>query len=286
MGGLVPSGRCYGSDNGRGGRFQAPQREWFAAPPSVLTMLWILRSFKERGDPDRPQIVSESPRSKAVLERAKQLADNGREDAPAIGELRVLARSRRRTLRQAERASRFNGYHQELRQANLTNRLLKAAVAGAQTPTGLTAGEAERIGAIETFRELSRPAQWTFLVNAEPSLQRLEADVRKGRFGKVTRPPDGRLRRGTRTHETVDGVRMVKVTLSCSDPLPTPDESRLIKQLAHAQMQLTSELEALVGPRSGQRDPVLASQQALETAERHLRRPPAAELADPETPLT
>jgi hypothetical protein len=253
--------------------------------PSLLAMLWIIRNVKKRGDPDRPQVVSESPRSKAVLERTKQLADDGREDASAISELRALAHGRRRTLRQAERASRFMGYHHELRQANLTNRLLKAAAAGEQRPTALTAGEEERIGAIETFRNLSRAEQWAFLVEAEPALHNLETDVRSGRFGKVTRPPDGLLRRGTRTHETVDGERMVKVTLSSSDPPPTPQESRLLKELAHAHMQLTNELQLLVGPRSRQLDPVLASQHALETAERHLRRPPAKETANSETPL-
>jgi hypothetical protein len=243
--------------------------------PSLLAVLWIFRSFKKRGDPDRPQIVSESPRSKSVLERAKQLAGDGREDAPAITELRALARSRRRTLRQAERASRFMGYHHELRQANLTNRLLKAAVARAHTPTALTASEEERIGAIETFKDLSRIEQWAFLVDAEPALHKLETDVRSGRFGKVTRPPDGLMRRGTRTHEIVDGKRVVKVTLSSSDPPPTPQESRLLRELAHAHRQLTNELQSLIGPRSTQLDPVLASQQALDTAERYLRRSPA-----------
>jgi hypothetical protein len=254
--------------------------------PSLLAVLWIIRRFKKRGDPDRPQIVSQSRQSKAVLERARQLAGEGREDAPAVTELRALARSRRKTLRQAERASRFLGYHQERRQANLTNRLLKAAVARAHTPTALTAGEEEHIAAIEAFKALSRTAQWAFLVEAEPALHNLETDVRGGRFGEVTRPPDGLLRRGTRTHETVDGERMVKVTLSSPDPPYTPEESRLLNELTRAHTLLTNELESLVGPRSRQLDPVLASQQALDTAERHLRRPPAKEAANSETPLT
>lgn len=254
--------------------------------PSLLVMLWIIRRFKKRGDPDRPQIVSQSSQSKAVLKRARQLAGEGREDAPAVTELRALARGRGRTLRQAETASRFLGYHHERGQANLTNRLLKAAAEGEQIPAALTAGEEERIGAIEAFKDLSRTEQWAFLVDAEPALHKLETDVRGGRFGKVARSPDGLLRRGTRTHETVDGERVVKVTLSSSDPPPTPEESRLLEELEHAHTLLTNELERLVGPRSRQLDSVLASQQALDAAERHLRRPPAKEAANSEAPLT
>jgi hypothetical protein len=189
-------------------------------------------------------------------------------------------------LRQAEAASRFLGYHHERRQANLTNRLLKAAAAGEQIPTPLTAGEEERIAAIEAFKDLPRTEQWALLVDAEPALHNLETDVRGGRFGEVTRRPDGLSRRGTRTHETVDGERVVKVTLSSSDPPYTPEESRLLKERGHAHTLLTNELDSLVGPRSGQRDPALASQQALDTAERHLRRPPAKEAANSEAPST
>jgi hypothetical protein len=261
------------------------RRDGSLSLPSVLVMLWIFRRLKRRGDPDRPEIVSQSPQSKAVLERARELAGEGREDAGAVAELRALARRRRRTLRQAETASRFLGYHHERRQASLTNRLLQAAAAGEQTPTALTAAEEQRIGAIEAFKGLPRSEQWAFLLDAEPVLRILEKDARGGRFGNVTRPPDGLLRRGTRTHEIVDGQRMVKVTLSSSDPPPTADETRLVEELANARTLLTGKLESHIGPRSNQRDPVLASQEALDTARRQLTEPPGKERANAEAPL-
>jgi hypothetical protein len=178
------------------------------------------------------------------------------------------------------------GYHRELRQASLTNRLLRAAVAREQRAPTLTTGEDERIKAIETFEQLSRSERWAFLVNAQPALHKLEADVRDGRFGEVTPPDDLLRRRGKREYVTVDGERRVRVTLSSSDPPYTPEETQLLTELAHATMRLTRELQALIGPRSGQHDPVLASQQAFDTAERHLRRPPAKETAISEATLT
>jgi hypothetical protein len=137
--------------------------------PSLLVLLWMFRRFRGR-DPNRPQITSLNPRSKAVLERAKQLAGEGREDARAVTELGALASGRRRTVRQAEKASRFMGYHRELRVPNLTNRLLKAAVAGERTPRAPTAADDERIAAIETFNELAKDEQWAFLVQTQPAL--------------------------------------------------------------------------------------------------------------------
>jgi hypothetical protein len=240
--------------------------------PSLLATLWLFRHLKDRDDPDRPQIVSLNPKSKAALERAKQLAGEGREDARAISELRTLTRDRRRTLRQAEKASRCMGYHRELRSANLTNRLLRAALIRDPIPKPPTTRDDEHIAAIEAFNKLARSAQWMFLVGAQPALGRLETDVRSGRFGEIAMDPDDTPRRGTRTQEIVDGERKVKMTLSSFDPPRTPAQTQRLNQLAHARMQLTRELQSLIGPRSEQHDPVLASQQALDTAERYLRR--------------
>jgi hypothetical protein len=153
---------------------------------SLLVVLWMFRRFRGR-DPDRPLIISLNPRSKAVLERAKQVAGEGREDERAVAALQALASGRRRALRQAEKASRSMGYHRELRAANLTNRLLKAAVAREQTPKAPTASDEERIASIETFKELAKDEQWAFLVQAQPALDELEADVRTGRFGELRR---------------------------------------------------------------------------------------------------
>jgi hypothetical protein len=259
------------------------RRDGSLSAPSLLIVLGMLRRFKGR-DPDRPQIVSHNPRSDAVLERANQLARQGREDAGAVADLTALARGRRRTLRQAEKASRFMGYHRELRVPNLTNRLLKAAVAREQTPQALTAHEDERIAAIEMFHELGKDEQWPFLIAAEPALGRLAADVDSGRFGELRMPPE-LSKTGVRTPVIVEGRRMERVTLSSSDPPYAPEEIQLLRKLSREQMRLTTELQSLVGPLSGQRDLVLVSQNAFDAADRHLRRHPT-EPGLSEVPLT
>ncbi len=238
---------------------------------SLLAFLWILGRAKRRQDPDRPQIVSVDRKSEAVLERARQLVSNGREDPHAVAELRALARDRRRTLRNAEHASRMMGHHYELRQANLANRLLQAALSRKSTPQATSASDAKRIDEIEAFKQLTRPEQWARLVEAQPALIDLEADVRSGRFGHVSLPHD-LVRSHADTYETSESGTTASPP-SATPRQPFSAEQRMkLRQFAHAHAQLTSSLEPLVGPRSEQSDPALASQCALEAAERHLNR--------------
>jgi len=159
--------------------------------PSLLVVLWIFRRAEKGTDRDRPEIVSTNAKSKAVLDCAKQLADEGREDQHAVAELRASASNRRRTLRQAERASRFMGSHHELSRANLANRLLKAALAREAVPSPPTVRDKARIEAVENFNRLARDQQWALLTQLQPALVELESDVRAGRFGEIT-TRDGR----------------------------------------------------------------------------------------------
>ncbi|MFI4977392.1 MAG: hypothetical protein ACHQC8_01750 [Solirubrobacterales bacterium] len=242
--------------------------------PSVLAVLWIFRRAEKDEDPDRPEIVSTNAKSGAVLDRAEQLAGEGREDERAVADLRATARNRRRTLRRAERASRFMGYHRELHRANLTNRLLKAAVAREALPSNPTAGDRERIEAVENFNRLDRDQQWAQLTQLRPALLAVETDVRSGRFRDITTRDDAFLKDRTTIQETADGERRQVVTFSSSDPPLTEEETQKLRQQGDGLDELMTQLEPLVGPSCGDESPLLGSQHALDIANAYLLRSP------------
>ncbi|MGD0454947.1 MAG: hypothetical protein ABSB69_15240 [Solirubrobacteraceae bacterium] len=243
--------------------------------PSLLVVLWIFRRAEKGTDRDRPEIVSTNTKSKAVLNRAKQLADEGREDKPAVTELRASASNRRRTLRQAERASRFMGYHHELSRANLANRLLKAALAREAVPAPPTARDKARIEAVENFNRLARDQQWALLTQLQPALPELESDVRAGRFGEITTRDYDFLKDRASIQETADGERRRMVTLTSSDPPPTEHQMQKLRQQGDGRQELMTQLRPLVGPSSGDDNPLLESQRALDIANAYLLRPPS-----------
>jgi hypothetical protein len=238
--------------------------------PSLLVVLWIFRRAKRGEDADRPEIVSTNAKSKVVLDRAKQLAREDRDDERAVTELRVLAGNKRRTLRQAERASRFMGYHHELAQSNLTNRLLKATLIRGSVPSPPTAEDKERIETVASFNRLPRIEQWAQLTRLQPALHALDADVRAGRFGDITSRDHDILKDRARSHETADGEHRRVVTLSSSDPPLDPNEMRRIQQAGHGQSELMKQLKPLVGPACANDDLLLSSQRALDIANAHL----------------
>lgn len=239
---------------------------------SVLAILWIFRRAKKGEDQDRPQIVSTNAKSKAVLDRAKQLARECRSDEQAVAELRTVAAERRRTLRQAERASRFNGYHHELAEANLANRLLKAALTREPVPPP-SKEDAERIAAVEALNKMSRSEQWAHLARLQPGLAELDADARAGRFGDLRSRDDDLVRGRSRTVETDEGELRRVVTLSSSDPPPTDEQTERIRRRGKALDELRKRLVLLVGPASEQGDLLLASQRAEDIATAYLARP-------------
>jgi hypothetical protein len=243
--------------------------------PSLLVVLWIFRRAEKGTDGDRPEIVSTNTKSKAALNRAKQLADEGREDKPAVAELRASASNRRRTLRQAERASRFMGYHHELSRANLANRLLKAALAREAVPSPPTDRDKARIEAVENFNRLARDQQWALLTQLQPALLELESDVRAGRFGEITTRDYAFLRDRTSIQETAGGGRRRVATLTSSDPPPTEEQMQKLRRQGDGREELMTHLRALVGPSSGDENPLLESQRALDIANAYLLRPPS-----------
>lgn len=243
--------------------------------PSLLVVLWIFRRAEKGTDRDRPEIVSTNAKSKAVLNRAKQLADEGREDQPAVAELRASASNRRRTLRQAERASRFMGYHHEISRANLANRLLKAALAREAVPPSATARDRARIEAVENFNRLARDQQWALLTQLQAALLELERDVRGGRFGEITARDYDFPKDRTSTEETADGECRRVVTLSSSDPPLTEEQMQKLRQQGDGREELMTQLRPLVGPSSGDGNPLLESQRALDIANAYLLRHPS-----------
>jgi hypothetical protein len=245
--------------------------------PSVAVVLWVFRRMAKGQNPDRPQIVSLNVKSKPVLDRAKQLAGDGREDDEAVADLRALAGGRRRTLRQAERASRFGGYHRERQRANLAYRLLQAALADTSVAAVPPADRA-RIEAVEAFWSLPDVERWTRLTALELRLTELEADVEAGRFGEIRVLPQSaqRLRERARAARQA-GITEVHVSSSSDhEPPPTEQEMRELRdhglRLRHLEMRLTP----VVGPDSAAKDSLLGSQSAFDFARGYLVAPDQA----------
>lgn len=92
----------------------------------------LRRGYRGQSDStdDAPTIVMLNDRSKALVELARELANEGRDDAGAVAELVTAANRHRRDLRMARRACQFNGRHHEMGVENLAYRLLDAAISG------------------------------------------------------------------------------------------------------------------------------------------------------------
>jgi len=235
--------------------------------PSLFVVLWAIRRAKRGEDQDRPQIVGTSAASAAVLDRAKQFASDDREDMQAVAELRALASDGQRTLRQAERASRYLGYHHEFFEANLTNRLLNAALARKPVQAVVTR-DAERIEIAEMFTRLSRSEQWSRLTQIEPALLDLEREVRDGHFGEMPIGNHGRDQSQIRNATSVNpqSVEIVRPAI-CR---PSDDDVRRLRERARVQTLLMRSLKRLVGPNCGQKDLLLTSQAAFDAARAYL----------------
>jgi hypothetical protein len=140
--------------------------------------------MERRQDPDRPSAVPGGPEVEAVLKRAGQLARENRQDRAAVADVRTAADNSKRTLKRAARASRFNGLHHELRDQNFVFRLIEAARTG-NLVTELSEDDRARIDAVEAMMKLPRAERWALLCEREPTLGRVEQEVRSGAFGRL-----------------------------------------------------------------------------------------------------
>lgn len=238
-----------------------------ASEPRVGPLLLLaLRELFRRKDPNRPESFRTTPESDAVLDHAHRLAREGREDSAAVAELRAVAEQRRQTLKLALAASRFAGYYQEYRHANLVYRLLVAATADTDVPD-VTASHRRLIAAVEELQALPEQEQWARIVDLQPRLRVLENQVRSGAFGSFTRdePTEATLQRARRQIGP-DGrtVRAIPRDRSVRrDLVALQTEGRHV-------LELTARLRHLVGPSSDNRHHVLGSQVAFDVAFAHL----------------
>jgi hypothetical protein len=238
---------------------------------SLLVVLWVFRRAKKGEDGDRPGIVSTNAKSKAVLDHAKRLADEDREDERAVTELRALASGKQRTLRQAERASRFAGYHHERARANLANRLLEAALARESAPPACSQRDRKRIDLVQAFKQLTKDEQWAHLASLQPALLELRDDAIAGCFGDLKARHDEAQE--ILKHAT-DAPGSQRVVLVSSFPPRTDEEMRRLVQTARGDKELMRRLKPLIGPTCGHEDLLLSSQSALDAAHSYLLRPP------------
>jgi hypothetical protein len=213
--------------------------------PGLIRAGWALRKgFREQDlDAERPEFVMFDERSSAILERAQDLAADGREDQGAVAELKALAGRHQRALRLAALRARQWGQHRESSMHNLAHRLLQSAVSGNPVET-VRAPERERLTVLDDFAELDRDEAWQTLTTREPQLRELETDARTGRFGRLA------------------GV--------IDNAMATEEKRQIARERLNGMMELDERLKRLVGPESRRGDILLESHLALETVHSHL----------------
>ena len=180
----------------------------------------------------------------AVLDTAFGLAgDDQWSDEDAVRELQRVARRHRDSLRIAEIASRREGRYQDFAVENRAQRLLHAALTGeaVQQPS---ASDVHRFEVVNAFAALPTDRAWEELVAAVPSLDLLAGQRNEGAFAMPADLLDPSVSRE---------VRRDRAREHCA---VTAD--------------LSSRLDAALGPRSGQTDALLGSAFAREFAMEYL----------------
>ncbi|MGH2834208.1 MAG: hypothetical protein ACRDK2_15665 [Solirubrobacteraceae bacterium] len=212
--------------------------------PKLIRLGWALHKA-ERGqdlEAEHPSLVMFDEHSSALIELARELAADAREDRAAVSELADRAKGHKRALRVAALGTRQHGSHMESSLENLAHRLLQAAIADTEVEP-LSRDEEERLEQIDAFAGLPRGESWRVLTEREPRLAELEVDAHAGRFG-------GR------------------------EVMALPEEER--QQAAGEELQgmrrLDERLKPLVGPKADTSDVILATHTALEVARAHLPR--------------
>lgn len=234
----------------------------------AVLLLGAVLSWRERLQPrDRPVAVSVGSRTKALLDRANELALQGREDDAAVAELVTLARGKRRTLRQARNVSRFWGLHREHRHANRVYRLLDGACSGGHVPA-VDREDNRRIEEVEAMLALPRAQRWALLLEREPRLREIEEEVRSGSFGRLRCAHHRESVATGETHIGPDG-RARPVMTSSGAPF-SDAESQELRETANNATALHRRVSQLVGPDSAQQGLLLGSTRAQNAAEDYL----------------
>jgi hypothetical protein len=152
--------------------------------PNLIRLGWALRKADRTQDleAEHPSVVMFDEHSSKLIERARDLAADKREDQAAVGELTALATGHGRALRVAALGTRQNGAHMESSLDSLAHRLLQAAIADAAVEP-LSRDDRERLERIDAFTELPHEEGWRVLTERETRLAELEADADAGWFG-------------------------------------------------------------------------------------------------------
>lgn len=208
----------------------------------VALLAWFKHASRDEHTPEGVPALNEHDR--AVLRAAHRLAsDQERSDSDAVAELVHVAGRHRNRLRKAEIASRRSGHYLDFAVENRAQRLLQAAVTG-EAVTEPSASDRHRFGLVESFRALPADRAWDQLVVAVPELADI-ADERRG--GAFDIPP---------------GLRDLSI--------PHEQTAATAREASARFQALGSRLDALLGPRSSQNDPLLGSVYARRFAFQYL----------------
>jgi hypothetical protein len=185
--------------------------------PKLMRLGLALRRAERTQDLDAeiPKTVMFDERSTALIERARDLAADEREDRDAVRELQGVARGHRHELRVAALGTRQWNAYREASLDNLAYRLLQAAID--HTPVASISNEERvRLAQLDAFTDLPHAEQWQVLVGREPRLGQLEEDAKAGQFRAhdVLGLPEER--RGAAAGENLRGMRRLHERL---DPL-------------------------------------------------------------------
>jgi hypothetical protein len=193
---------------------------------------------------ESPTRVVLRDRAADILERARVLAAENREDPDAVNDLLALSSRDRRALQEAALGARQWGAHKDHGDANRAHRLLQAAITGKPLAPSTTR-ERERFAILDDFADLTTDDAWNQLTELEPRLADLEGEVRTGRFS--------RGHAATELHA-----------------LGRDEARRAAVELRGARRDLNASIRVLVGPDSEQEDPLASSFIAFQVASDHL----------------
>jgi hypothetical protein len=212
----------------------------------LVRLGFILRRAHKRQDLDQeaPELVALNPASSEILTKAHMLADNEREDEEAISELRTLSHGDTRALREAALGARQRGQHHESSWADLTHRLIQAAIN--KTPIlQLNSDDRNRLKGFDDFACMPLDAKWEALTNLEPRLLELVDEARAGQFGSSTHQDE---------LQTLSADQQQKATVA-----------QMI-----GRKRLNDRLVSVIGPQSCTEHPLTQSRLAFSAARRYL----------------
>lgn len=195
----------------------------------------------------------------AIVDLAEDLARRGRMDDEAVHEIRSLAHGREHDLRRAVANLAHHERHRESKNGSAAYRLAVAALRNSAVPV-LDSVEAQRIDLIEHFAGIENDdAAFKVLVERDSRLADLEGEVRSGAIAEHVE-----LRNSTNSEA----------------------RERLEASVEHltSMVAIKERLSRLLGPRSGQADPLLSSYAGFDRASYHLVRLLEASVPSPIPP--